>query len=278
MKLLIAGCGYVGSALATELVADGHEVWGLRRRFADVPAGVRTVEADLSLATDLGRLPGALEAVVYLVSPGGPDDALYRSAYVDGPANLLSALERAGTELPRFFFASSTAVYGQRSGEWVDEESLTEPTHFSGIRLLEAEAQLAASRFPTTVVRFGGIYGPRRTQLVHRIRSGTAQYRPGRYTNRMHRDDCVGALRHLLGQESPASLYLGVDSDPADEQTLYNWLAGATGAPVPRPVASDAPEPARGGNKRCRNDRLLESGYTLRYPTFRDGYAAVLAE
>jgi nucleoside-diphosphate-sugar epimerase len=278
VKLLIAGCGYVGSALAAELVADGHEVWGLRRRFTEVPDGVRTIEADLCLRTDLTRLPGALEAVIYLASPGGPDDALYRAAYVEGTANLLAALDAAGETPRRFLFASSTAVYGQRDGSWVGETSPTEPTHFSGVRLLEAEAQLAASRLATITVRFGGIYGPRRTRLVDRVRSGAATYRRGRYTNRIHRDDCVGVLRHLLGHVSPESLYLGVDCDPVDEQTLYNWIAGATGAPVPRETPSDAPEPLRGGNKRCRNDRLLESGYRFRYPTFRDGYSALLAE
>lgn len=278
MKVLIAGCGYVGSALAIELVADGHEVWGLRRRFAEVPDGVRAIEGDLSLLSDLTRLPAALDAVIYLASPGGPDEALYRAAYLDGTANLLSALAAVGGSPQRFFFASSTAVYGQRRGEWVDEDSATEPTHYSGVRLLEAEAQISALPVATTSVRFGGIYGPRRTRLVNRVRSGAALYRAGRYTNRIHRDDCVGALRHLLGHASPEAVYLAVDSEPCEEHTLYNWLAGATGAPAPRPASDAAPAPERGGNKRCRNDRLLESGYAFRYPTFRDGYSAVLAE
>ncbi len=276
MKILIAGCGYVGSALAAELVADGHDVWGLRRRFADVPAGVRPVEADLSLPSDLHELPQGVEAIFYLVSPGGSDDALYRKAYVEGMTNLLAALERDGQSPRRIFFASSTGVYAQSRGEWVDEESPTEPTHFSGKRLLEAEARLRESPFASSVVRFAGIYGPRRTRLVDRVRTGGAQYRKGQYTNRIHRDDCVGVLRHLLAMPSPESLYIGVDCEPVDEQTLYNWLSGATGAPVPRPAPRGAPPRTRGGNKRCRNTRLLESGYTFRFPTFRDGYAAVL--
>ncbi|MBW2267980.1 MAG: NAD-dependent epimerase/dehydratase family protein [Deltaproteobacteria bacterium] len=280
VKFLIAGFGYVGSALAAELVSDGHEVWGLRRRFTQAPEGVHTVEADLALPSDLGQLPGALDAVIYLASPGGSDDALYRAVYVEGTANLLAALEAAGERPRRIFFASSTAVYGQHAGEWVDEESPTEPTHFSGKRLLEAEGQLRDCASASSIVRFGGIYGPRRTGLVDRVRTGVVQYRRGRYTNRIHRDDCVGVLRHLLAHPSPASLYLGVDCEPVDEQTLYNWLSGATGAPAPREAETPrgASPPARGGNKRCCNDRLLASGYAFLYPTFRDGYAAVLAE
>jgi nucleoside-diphosphate-sugar epimerase len=277
LKVLIAGCGYVGSVLAVQLVADGHEVWGVRRRFSQVLEGVHALEADLSLRSDLGRLPRDVDAVFYLVSPAGADDALYRAAYIEAMANLLSLLEAGGESPRRIFFASSTAVYGQTGGEWVDEDSPTEPAHFSGERLLEAEQQLRASRFTATVLRFGGIYGPRRTGLVDRIRSGAAQYRAGRYTNRIHRDDCVGVLRHLLTHASPASLYLAVDCDPAEEKTLYNWLAGATGAPVPRERPAGAPPPARGGNRRCSNERLLGTGYTFRYPSFRDGYSAVLA-
>ena len=76
--------------------------------------------------------------------------------------------------------------------------------------------------------------------------------------------------------ESPEKIYLGVDCDPADEETVLRWLSGALGAPPPRP--SPAAEGRRGrSNKRCRNDRLLASGYVFRYPTFREGYAALIA-
>lgn len=278
-RVLIAGCGYVGSALAERLGVDGHEVWGLRRRVAGLPPGVRPFEADLALPATLAGLPQGLEAVFYLVAPGGSDDALYRTAYVEGLSNLLEALERDRQRPRRVFFASSTAVYAQDDGSWVDEDSETAPHHFSGRRLLQGEELLAGSGFAHVVVRFGGIYGPRRNRLIERVRTGRARFHahPPQYTNRMHRDDCAGALRHLLGLASPASLYLGVDSDPADEETVMNWLAGSLGAPAPRPAGPDDPRGAR-GNKRCRNARLLASGYELRYPSFREGYTAILSE
>jgi len=276
-RILIAGCGYVGSALAASLVRDGHEVWGLRRRIAALPDGVHPIEADLALASSLSGLPPELDFVFYLASPAGADDALYRAAYVEGVGNLLDALESAGQRPQRVFFASSTAVYAQRAGEWVDESSSTEPRHFSGRRLLEAEQRLADGCPAATVVRFGGIYGPRRTRLVERVRTGAASYHadPPRYTNRIHRDDCVGVLRHLMQLEAAAERYLAVDCEPAPEKTVLDWLAGTLGAPPPRRAETD--DPAARGNKRCRNARLLGSGYSFRYPTFREGYAAVLA-
>ncbi len=128
------------------------------------------------------------------------------------------------------------------------------------------------------MVRLGGIYGPRRAGLIERLRTGSAVYRgkPPQYTNRIHRDDCVGALRHLMGLEAPERLYLGVDCEPAAEASVLGWLAGVMGTPPARAVES-APRRRARGNKRCRNDRLLASDYAFRYPTFREGYTAVLA-
>ena len=278
-RVLIAGCGYVGSVLAQELGRQGHEVWGLRRRAQGLPAGVHPFEADLALPGTLAELPHGLEVVFYMASPGGSDDALYRTAYVDGLGNLLTALEGSRQRPRRVFFASSTAVYAQSDGSWVDEDSATAPRHYSGRRLLEAEALLEGSPFAHVVVRFGGIYGPRRSRLIERVRTARARFhaRPPQYTNRIHRDDCAGALRHLMALSSPGSRYLCVDSDPADEEAVMSWLAGTLGAPAPRRAGGDDPRPIR-GNKRCRNTRLLESGYALRYPTFREGYTAVLSE
>jgi nucleoside-diphosphate-sugar epimerase len=277
-RVLIAGCGYVGSVLAEELGRDGHEVWGLRRRITALPAGVRPFEADLALPATLAGLPQGLDFVFYLAAPGGSDDALYRTAYVEGLGNLLAALEREEQRPRRVVFVSSTAVYAQKDGSWVDEDSPTEPRHFSGQRLLEGEALLATSSFAHAVVRFGGIYGPRRGRLIENVRTARARYHasPPQYTNRIHRDDCAGALKHLMGLASPEARYLGVDSDPADEETVLNWLAGTLGAPTPSRAGPEDPRSSR-GNKRCRNARLLESGYALRYPTFREGYTAVLS-
>jgi len=280
-RVLVAGCGYVGAALGAALDRDAHAVFGLRRRAGSLPWGVRPIEADLAIPASLRELPPQLDYVFFMAAPGGRDDALYRALYVEGLRNLLAALEEQKQRPKRVFFTSSTAVYGPKDGEWVDEASPTEPASFTGRRLLEAEALLAAGPYPATSVRFAGIYGPRRTSLVERVRNGRVVYQadPPRYTNRIHRDDCAGVLRHLMGLAEPESLYVGVDCEPASEATVYQWLAGVLGAPPPRAGTPDATaDPERGGNKRCRNARLLAAGYAFAYPSFREGYAAVLAE
>jgi nucleoside-diphosphate-sugar epimerase len=276
-RILIAGCGYVGEELGNLLLADGHDVWGLRRNPRSLRAGIEIIAADLAQPEDLRDLPGGLDVVFYLVSPNGSEDALYRRAYVDGIRGLIGALYLQ-RQKPRLLFASSTAVYAQSDGGWVDESSETVPDHWSGKRLLEGE-QIALRALPSaTVIRFGGIYGPRRTSLIDSVRSGRAVYRasPPQYTNRIHRDDCAGALRYLMGLENPEAIYLGVDNEPAEERAVLLWLAGVMGSPEPRAAEKKEASKRPRGNKRCRNARLVQSGYTFRYPTFREGYSAVL--
>ena len=279
--VLIAGCGYVGTALGERLAAEGHLVWGLRRHTEVLPPSIAPVRADLTVPETFGVLPPALEYVFYTAAAGATEDSAYRAIYVDGLRNLLTAMEGQGHHPQRVFFTSSTAVYAQGSGEWVDETSPTQPGHFSGLRLLEGEQLLLGGRFPATVLRCGGIYGPGRARLIERVRQGLAIYPvgPSVYTNRIHRDDCVGALRHLMTLPEPDRLYLGVDHEPTEESEVLQWLAAQLGVPPPPKETSSGPGMRRQrSNKRCRNDKLAASGYVFQFPTFREGYLALLAE
>ena len=279
-NVLIAGCGYVGTALGTRLASEGHDVWGLRRRSDALPSSIRPFVADLTVPETLKALPPELDFVFYTAAADASDDDSYRAAYVDGLRNLLHALDGQRQPLRRVFFTSSTGVYAHASGEWVDEESPAEPAEFSGIRVLEGERLLLGGLFPATVLRLGGIYGPGRTRLIDRVRRGLAVCTDGPplYTNRIHRDDCAGALRYLMTLAEPASLYLGVDHEPAEQCEVLRWLARQLGVSPPRLEPSLGSTPRRQSNKRCSNARLVASGYAFRYPGFRDGYSALLDE
>lgn len=270
VRVLIAGCGYVGTALGQRLVERGVEVWALRRDPSALPASFRTIAADLTSTKDLSAIPRDLDFVVYAASAGESTDAAYERAYVTGLANVLRAI--AGSAVRRLFFTSSTAVYGQADGAWVDESSETRPTHFSGRRTLEAEALLLGSRTPGTVLRCAGIYGPGRTRLIDAVRQGTASV-SDRYTNRIHRDDIAGAILFLMdAADAPSTLILS-DDDPAPQRDVTSFLAQKLGVPVPAAPAAPA---ARGGDKRCKNAKLKATGYQLLYPTYREGYSAML--
>lgn len=276
-RALIAGCGDVGCGLAELLSADGHEVWGLKRQPRALPEGVRPLAADLTDPATLQSLPPDLDWIVYTAAAGGFNDQAYTAAYVQGPGHLLRALQQAGQSPRRVLFTSSTGVYAQKAGEWVDEESPAEPDEFSGRRVREGEQVFLGGPFPAVVLRLGGIYGPGRTWLIDRVRGGEARLPAGPplYTNRIHRDDAARALHHLLGLGQPAPLYLGVDHEPAAEAEVLQWLAQRLGVSL-SPGAEPPPPGLRPrSNKRCRNARLLSSGFTFRYPTFREGYAAL---
>jgi len=272
-QLLIAGCGDLGTSLGLAWCAAGGKAFGLRRNAAHIPSPIIPIGADLTdPASLLGTLPEALDAIAYIATPERYDALHYRQAYVDGLTNLLAALPDAGQGGCRLLFTSSTSVYGEDAGELVDETTPPAPRNFSGQLLLEAE-RLLDDRDNAVVVRFGGIYGPGRTRLIERARKGQPlSDDPPSWTNRIHRDDCVNVLLHLLTLETPEQLYLGVDICPAPLHTVIDWLAAAQGLPPP-------PRSAGGGSqgKRCSSQRLIDSGYRFRYPDFRAGYAELLA-
>ena len=247
-RVLIAGCGDVGGALGRLLVGAGHQAFGLRRNVRALPPELEPVAADLGDPASLaGAVPGEVDVLVYTAAASGFDDAAYREAYVRGLGNVLEALDRS--RLRRVLFVSSTGVYGRDDGGWVDEDSPSLPSGFSGRRLLEGEAVAASAGVPAVSVRFGGIYGPGRTRLIDRVRSGAGcAGNPVLWTNRIHRDDCAGVLHHLVELDRPRASYIGVDCEPAPQCLVMDWLADRLG--VAHPPRTGPGQRKRGGSKR----------------------------
>ncbi|OZI74159.1 NAD-dependent epimerase/dehydratase family protein [Bordetella genomosp. 12] len=268
--VLLAGCGDLGLRVAQRLLARDIEVWALRRGSpAATPAGLRWIQADLADPASLRDLPPHIERVVYLPAPGARDPALYRALFIDGQRHLLAALTRRPM---RWVFVSSSAVYGEHAGQWIDETTPTLPLGFNGRILLEAEQTLSAA-VPTAVsLRLAGLYGPGRTQLLQRLRQGQARAAPDHWANRIHIDDAAAAVDHLLHLPDPLPCYLGADDTPMRLDHLYGELARRLQAPPP-PVG---PAPANVGSKRIRNHRLKASGWTPRWPDSLSGYQALI--
>jgi nucleoside-diphosphate-sugar epimerase len=290
-QVVIAGCGYVGNALARLLMKEDHEVFGIRRDTSQLEPGVKGIQGNLAQPESLGPAPRRVEYAVFAVGADASTEKAYREAYLDGLAGFLEWLADEGQRPKRIVMTSSTSVYGQRRGEPIDEDSPTHPTQFRGETLLTSERLLAASGLSSVVVRLGGIYGPGRTGLIERAQAGELRLRENpHFTNRIHRDDAAGLLRHLLFHEAPAALYLGVDDESADEAAVYRWLAerldtdigidgdGDGDGEVPGDEESEKPVTGRRGvgSKRCSNRLARESGYRFRYPTFREGYGELI--
>ena len=276
-KILIVGCGDIGTPLGIQLSNEGDEVWGLRRS-SRLPAPLHTLHADVTNAESLRPLrKNDFAYVVVTLTPGGFSDDHYRRVFVEGLGNVLAALNRSA--LKHLLFVSSTSVYHQTDGGWVDEDTPVHPPTFSGKRLLEAEQLLADSGLSYSVIRFAGIYGPGRRRLIEQVRAGKGcAERPPLYTNRIHSHDCVGFLKFLLHLhqqgESLEDCYIGVDSTPVTMWAIKTWMASTMGID---PQSLSAEQTSRRNSKRCSNRRLLASGYQLQYPDFRDGYRSLIA-
>lgn len=266
-RVLIAGAGYVGAELAKRLRCAGHEVVALRHRSLPIP-GVRTLSTDLTRRHWLAPVIGSdFSHIVYCVSAKRRDPKHYHDAYVRGLRNLLSLEHR---RLERVIFVSSTAVYGQHEGEWVDECSPTIPSSFSGQMMLEAE-KIANASSGGMSVRFSGIYGPGRERRLRLLRTGLKVASVDRYLNMVHRDDCVGILEHLLFLKTDTQVFLGSDPSPLTEYELNRALAHRLNVSVPRPSPSQ-----NGRNKRCDSSLLQSTGYEFCFANAYRGYSSMI--
>jgi nucleoside-diphosphate-sugar epimerase len=274
MTVLIAGAGDLGTEAGLRFAAAGHRVVGWRRSPGRLPAKIEGGAVDLT--GTLPAVPEGTDIVVIATAAGERTEAAYRSAYVDATANVLDALERDGVSPRVVLFVSSTAVYGDFGGGWVDEGSPAEPGSPTGRILREAESLLLERHPHGLVLRLSGIYGPGRTRLIDSVTSGRAvlPLEP-QWTNRIHRDDAAAAIVHLTtGVSSLAPVYIGSDEQPADLAEVLGFLAGELELPAP-PAGTTST--SRGGDKRCSSALLRGTGFTFTYPTFREGYRAVLA-
>jgi nucleoside-diphosphate-sugar epimerase len=279
-SVLIAGCGDIGCRLGLRLLAEGWTVHGLRRNAAALPAAIRPVAGDLQDSQCPPAWPlGELDYLVYCAAASRHDEAGYRAAYVEGLGRVLNWLMQQGQRPRRLLFVSSSSVYGQRQGEWVDERSPAEADGFSARIMREAEQLALASGHPATCVRLTGIYGPGRRRLLEQVQQGyRAASEPPLYTNRIHADDAAELLAFLLQADGRGlaleEVYLGVDDAPAPLHEVVGWLREQLG------VSHWAEEASvrRAGSKRCSNARARALGWTPQYPSYREGYAGLLAE
>lgn len=290
MRAAVLGCGYVGLELGRRLSAAGHEVAGVRRSADGLAAveraGLEAVRADVTDDGSLADVPDA-DWLVFAASTGGRGADAAREVYVDGLRTALDAFGSRPSPPDRLVYASSTGVYGDYGGDWVDEETPREPTTEKTRVLAEAERTAlgaAAERgIDGTVARFAGLYGPDRYRLRRYLDGPVTEG----YLNMVHRDDAAGAVAHLLTEDlARGEVVLVVDDEPVPKWEFADWLADH--ADVDRPpkrtteerlAEGDLPEAARRRiltSKRCSNDYLRSLGYEFRYPTYRDGYRAAV--
>lgn len=290
-KILIVGCGAIGSELADVLSTKGHAVTGLKRNPPlSAPGAIIYAAADISSRSNLADLDADFTEAFFIVSPDGRTEQNYRAVYETGLNNLLAKLPKT-----RWIMVSSTSVYVQNQGEWVDEDSIAEPENITSRLISQAEQRLIDLNPANIVVRFSGIYGQGREYLLRQaMQTPAIRQNPPYFTNRIHQRDCVGILDFLLEQglagKTLAQCYLASDDDPAPMWDVASWLAERLHCPPPTAKdggsAAIGTEPIRptikavardaGMNKRCSNARLKALGYRFQYPSYKDGYLELI--
>ncbi len=291
-SVMIFGCGYVGTALADALMQQGVRVGALTRnpdRAARLrQAGVsELVVADLDGDSWSDTLSGSYASVVNCVSSAGGGLAGYRKSYIAGQQHILEWVH--GQNINSYVYTSSSSVYAQDGGILVDEGADTSGAPATGQILLESErlVEAQAHLYPAWyVLRLSGIYGPGRHFLLTQLREERGLI-PGRgdyHMNMIHRDDCVSAILAALTGVAPSGIYNICDDQPALKEEVMGALVQRLGLPMPEFDPQNIPPrlQRRGGRM---PDRVISNqkaraqlGWSPSFPTFREGYAALLSD
>ncbi len=271
----IAGCGFIGHALALRLHEAETTVIGLTHSEASAdrlrrssPFQVEAADiADPMAVAALGdRLPTPA-AIVHCASSGRGGAESYRAVYLEGCRNLHATCPSA-----HLVFTSSTSVYPQTEGESVTEESPAEPGRETGQILRQAEEIVLAAH--GTVLRLSGIYGPGRSVLLQRFLDGSARIESGtsRFLNQIHRDDAVRAILTVLANSSRArgEIFNVCDGDPLTQRQCYEGLARLFDTPTPPEAPPDLNRKRGWTHKRVIPAKLHALGWQTRHSSFLD--------
>lgn len=289
-RVVVLGCGYVGTRLARRLAQDGFEVRGTTRdesRFPEISAtGAEPARVDVMRPETLAPVAEwEPDAVFDLVRPQRIGIDRYTTW---GTRNVISVLGPAVRQA--IVYVSSTSVYGRRDAGWTDEETETAPSSPLGLARVESEAlyldACRESELPARICRVPGIYGPGRT-LRQRLETGA--YRrldePKRWVSRIHVDDLVEGLIAAWRRGHPGRVYLLCDDEPVTGEEYAELTASLLALPLPPTVdredirgeLSSSAFERRLADRRCRNRRMREElGVRPRYPSVREGLPSAL--
>lgn len=291
-RLVIFGCGYVGSAVARQAVARGFRVTALTRNPATAEAlraqGVEVLVTDLSNSAWHARIAGGARYVLNTVSAGGGGIEGYRHSYVEGTRSIVAWAQTRGAA-GTIVYTSSTSVYPQGGGAVVDERASHDGVGERGELLLEAERLLLpdmgvppVSAARCFILRLAGIYGPDRHQLLDQVRTGIVAGRGEHRLNLIHRDDICAAIWSAFDAppEAGSDVFNVADDRPAPKAEVADWLAQRLNLPAPKFTGQPA-----GTRRSVTPDRVISNakikrvlGWRPRFPDYRAGYENILSQ
>ena len=291
MKRLVIGCGYLGRRVARRWLKMGDTVFAVTRDPARADEfeqdGIIPLVADIRDHSALAILP-TVDTVLYAVGFDRSGDRSIRDFFVDALGNVLSNLSRG--KCSRFIYISSTGVYGQEDGQWVDEESPCQPVREGGLACFDAENLLESEgvllpdgpAFEKCILRLGGIYGPGRIPRREEVRAGKGiAASPEGWLNLIHVDDAARVVVAAADASEFPDLLLVADGCPLRREDYFKELCRQLDAP---PVCFEDPGGGSGraqralSSKRVSNQKMVASlDLTLEFPQFSAGLSAILA-
>lgn len=277
-SLLIIGCGDLGTRLGIKMANKGWQVYGARRDISQLPNIITGINLDLyqdNLPTNWPQ--HHLDYIVYCVAPSKAEHNQYYDLYYKGLQNTLHWLQQCQQIPKRLFVVSSTAVYAQNDGQWLDENSPTIPDNIQGKTMLAMEQLALQSNLAITCVRLSGIYGPNRTYLINQAKHGVHYpNQPPLYANRIHVDDAASLIQQLIQYQQIGNTlnnyYIGVDNNPAPIQETLAWIRNKLNITE----LADEYSERRVGSKRLSNKLAKTTGWTPYYASYQEGYNELL--
>ena len=274
MQVLILGCGDIGTRVGLSLLEQDWHVTAVRRNPDLLPEVFERRGADLTDRKALSNLALAEpDYVVVTPMPQSYDPEGYKTGFA-GVAETLAS-QRWFAKCRRVIWISSTRVYRESQGGWVDEHSPLNTTEPQAAAMVAAEATIRRG-VTATIIRPAGVYGDPEGMLMRRVRAGEGGATSALYGNRIHREDLSRLIVHCLERDAagapvPPTL-VGADNDHAPIHQVEDWLAARLNVTLSRQAGSATPR----ANRRCRNALLEKIGFRLCYPTWQEGYEAML--
>jgi nucleoside-diphosphate-sugar epimerase len=276
-SVLIAGCGFVGLPLARKFVSSGWETDAITASETSTAnlhgESFPVYSLDITEQNSFRQLAGRrFDVVIHCASSGRGNASAYAEVFLAGTQNLM-----ANVIYERLIFSSSTSVYAQRDGSWVDETSPAVPTRETGQILRKTEDLVLAAE--GTVARLAGLYGPGRCAPLQKLLEGRASIEEDgtRMMNMLHHLDAAAALHFLAGTES-SGLFNVVDNEPVAEIDWFRYVCHFLHRPLP-PTGPRNLDRKRGWtHKRVCNQKLRSLGWGPIYPTFKEGLTPLLGD
>ena len=282
MNRLIFGCGYLGLRVAHRWLNAGDKVYSITRSRPRAVAmkslGMIPIVADIINLESIPELP-VVDTVLFAV---GFDRTLEMDIQQFHLTCLKHVVERISEPISQFIYVSSTGVYGDSNGQWIDEDFPATPNRIGGQACLDAEQLLAASRFggQSTRLRFAGIYGPGRIPNLKRIESRLwEKLSPAGYVNLIHVQDGARIIEQVSNQPATGEVYNVCDGHPAPRREFYETVAQSFGVrTIPwRKTPLTPGESTRIHSKRVMNQKLVEKyRVTFEFEDYRSGIASAL--